>query len=122
MLWQIRYKYEKWYFKHHYRGKQAKIYYDKKFKTYVNPLLLEENSSSLIYVCSELVRDSLYYEYSIVSKHHHAHIIDQVFEDAYNHAETFQIENEAEFSQQELRVIHKLVERGLMDRSRVNKE
>lgn len=117
LCWQIRYKCEDNYFKYRYGGKEAKVYYDKKMKKYVNPKLLDERSSSVIYVCSEIARDSLYYGYSINHKHHHAHTIDEVFEDAYNYAETFQIEDESDFSQQELRILYKLVERGLKDRN-----
>lgn len=115
-LWQIRYKYEDYYFKQRYANREAKIYYDKKIKQYVNPKILQERSSSLIYVCSEIARDSLYYGYSIHNKHHHAHTIDEVFEDAYNYSETFAIEDEEAFSKQELRLIYKLIRKGIEDR------
>lgn len=116
LLWQIRYKYEDYYFKQRYANREAKIYYDKKMKQYVNPKILDERSSSLIYVCSEIVRDSLYYGYSIDNKHHHAHTIEEVFEDAYNYAETFEIEDEEVFSTQELRLIYKLIQKGIEER------
>ena len=116
VLWQIRYKYEEYYLKKFYGNKEAKIYYDKKMKQYVNSKLLDERSESLIYVCSELTRDSLYYGYSIDNKHHHAHTLDAIFEDAYNYAETFEMEDEEAFSKQELRLIYKLVQKGIEDR------
>ena len=117
LLWRIRYKCEDYYFMQHYGDNESKIYYDKKMKQYVNPKVLDERSASLIYVCSEIARDSLYYGYSIDNKHYHAHTIDEVFEDAYNHAETFEIEDEEAFSQQELRIIYKLIQKGIEDRS-----
>lgn len=116
LLWQIRYKCEAYYFNKCYGDKEAKIYYDRNTKQYVNPKILHERSSSLIYVCSEVARDSLYYGYSIDNKHQHAHTIDEVFEDAYNQAETFELEEEEAFSQQELRIIYKLVQKGIEDR------
>lgn len=116
LFWRIRYKVEDYYVNYRYGDREPKIYYDKKMKQYLNPMLLDERSSSLIYVCSEIARDSLYYEYSIDNKHHHAHTIDEVFEDAYNHAETFELENEEAFSKQELRIIYKLIQKGIEDR------
>lgn len=116
VLWRIRYKCEGYYFKQKYGNKEPKIYYDKKMKQYVTPKLLGERSESLIYVCSEIARDSLYYGYSIDKKHHHAHTVEDVFEDAYNYSQIFVIEDEEAFSKQELRLIYKLIQTGIEDR------
>ena len=116
LYWKIRYAYEAWYFKRKYATKVPKIYYDKKFRVYVNPKVLEEKDSCLEYVCSETVRYSLIYIYSIKGKDTHAHTITEVFKDAYNYAETFKILDEDQYSKQELELINKLIKQGIEDR------
>lgn len=113
----ILYRYEDAYFKSKYLNLPSKIYYDRKFKTYVNPKIIDERGF-LEYICSETVCDGVIYNYQIEGKDVHAHVISEVFIDAYNYAETFLIPKDCEYqySIQELDFINKLVNQGNIDR------
>lgn len=113
----IFYRYENYYFKRRYLNLPSKIYYDRKFKTYVNPKIIDERGC-LEYICSETVCDGVFYNYQIEGKDVHAHVISEVFIDAYNCAETFLIpkDYEYQYSIQELNFINKLVNQGKIDR------
>lgn len=116
LYWKMRYAYEEWYFNRKYGNERPGIYYDKKFRVYINPRIPIERSSSLVYVCCETVRDGIIYNYVIEGRYTHAHMIDEVFKDAYNYAESFEILDEQQYSNQELNLIKKLKNQGMQDK------
>lgn len=59
IYWDIFYKYQKAYFKRKYIKLPQNIYYDRKFKLYVNPKIIDELVDGL-YVCSETVHSGLF--------------------------------------------------------------
>lgn len=118
IYWDIRYGLRNWYLTTKYKRKKPLIYWDKKLKEFVNPLIPNESSNNLMYLCSELARKSPYYSYLIKGKHQHSHTIGKVFKDAYNCSEHFQLEDEEQFSKQELEIIARLVKQGCFDRKR----
>lgn len=114
---ETRYSLENSYFKRKYSRLPSKIYYDKKYKTYITPKLIEERGCS-IYVCAEIAKTGLIYHFNLNEERNHAHVIDEVLLEAYNHSEQFSIDEqyEAEYSKQELTFIYKMVEQGKNDR------
>jgi hypothetical protein len=115
--WEIRYYLESRYFKRKYAKLPAAIYYDHKHHTYVNPKLLGE-IGCCEYVCGETAKSGCMYHYYLGETLNHEHSIGGVFLAAYNDSEKFSIaeEDEAEYSNQELAFIKKLVECGRRDR------
>lgn len=99
-----------------HKNKKPYIYWDNKLKEYVNPLMLGESTDNLTYLCSELARKSPYYSYWIGSKHHHTHQIEDLFKEAYNHAERFRLDDAEQLSKQELEIVNRLVKQGKFDR------
>ena len=119
----ILFKMECFYFKRKYSNLPSKIYYDKKFKTYVNPKLLiqydyEWGWGSIEYLSAELINFNVFYNYKIDGENRHGHDISEVFRDSYNESEKFFIpaKYENQYSQQELNEINKLIEQGKKDR------
>lgn len=121
--WNIKYALENSYFKRKYANLTPKIYYDRKYRTYVNPKNLDERGCAE-YVCSEAVRWGVIYVYNINGSETHAHTIDAVFIDAHNKSEAFSISEEyqKQYSMQELDLINILVIQGKKDQlSYINK-
>ncbi|MGL4362447.1 MAG: hypothetical protein ACRCSG_04090 [Cellulosilyticaceae bacterium] len=116
IYWDIRYGFRNWHLTTKYKNKKPLIYWDKPLKEFVNPLLLNESSDNLTYLCSELARRSPYYSYLIKGNHQHSHMVESVFRDAYNHAEYFELADEDQFSKQELEIINRLIRQGCFDR------
>lgn len=113
LYWRIRYAYEKWYFKNKYGQRKNKVYYDKRYRCYVCPKLIEERGP-VEYVIAELTRIGLIYEYKINGKWPHDHFFSGVLLNAYNEAHVFEIPQEVEhqYSQQKLKMIKKAIEKG----------
>lgn len=109
IYWKIRYAFERRYFKVRYGGRAPGIYYDRIFKVYVNPEMIEERGP-LFYVLCETVRDGLIYPYYIGTLRTHAHSFDVVMRDAYENGAAFSIPEEfrSEYSEQELSLLQKL--------------
>jgi hypothetical protein len=95
------------------------IYYDRRYRVYVNPKLLNERHPWCEYVCGETARSGLLYPYFLGTERDHAHTNEEVLLAAYNVSEIFSISREYEsaYSSQELTFIHKLVEQGKKDRA-----
>ncbi len=116
LYWIIWYLAEKNHFKRKYEKLPPKIYYDRKYRCYVNPVLLH-NRGSLEDICYDTVRSGCLYLYCLDGEKRHAHTIPEVFKTAYNDAELFSIDavDKQLYSEQELELIHKLVEQGKID-------
>lgn len=115
IYWELRYAIRRKKLNRH-KNKKPYIYWDRNLKEYVNPLLLEESTDNLTYLCSELARTSPYYSYRVGNKRHHTHQIDELFMEAYNYAERFRLEDKEQLSKQELEIVERLVRQGKFDR------
>lgn len=115
--WYMNCMWDNYYFKRKYSRLTHQIYYDRRRCVYVNPKIINERGCAE-YICSESVRDSLFYSYSINGTDTHAHTIAEVFLAAYNQSDLFSIseKNNVQYSQQEFDLICKLVEQGKNDR------
>ena len=93
------------------------IYYDARYSCYINPILMEEQGSCE-YISSELAKTGCIYHFYLGNERDHSHTISEVLMEAYNESESFSIsiEDKHEYSEQELNLILKLVERGKIDR------
>ncbi len=115
LYWKIRYAYERWYFNRKYRNKGNKVFYDRKYRCYVCPKLIEERGD-IEYVIAELTRTGLIYEYKINEEWSHGHFFADVLIQAYNEANNFEIPEEVkeQYSKQELNMVEKAIEHGKM--------
>lgn len=113
----MRYWIRQRYLKKKYANKPPKIYYDQRYRTYIAPTNLDEDGE-INWVCSELARTGLIYDYCLGDEETHAHVFDEVLEDAYNYAERFSIPEQyrEQYSAQELKFLEKLIQRRLRDR------
>ena len=111
LYWKIRYAFENLYFKVRYGRRSPGIYYDRMYKLYVNPEIIEERGS-LYWVLSESVRDNLIYRYRIGSEITHDHDFESVMQEAYENRTTFSIPEEYlhEYSEQELSFLDKITQ------------
>ena len=82
-------------------------------KPKVYRLLLDE-TGSVEYVIAELTRTGLIYEYMLNGQWLHDHFFAGVLLNAYNEADVFELPQEVEhqYSQQELQMIRKAIEKG----------
>lgn len=116
ILWRVRYAFETWYFKTKYSKKQPKIYYDKYFKCYVHPQLVEERGS-IEYVVSELTKSGLIYHYYVDGELTHSHTFESVLLDVCEYSDTFELcLYYNEYSEQEIKLINKVKEFGKIDK------
>lgn len=117
LCWNMREFIESRYLERKYAEMPLKIYYDRKYRCYINPKLLNEQGD-IEYICSEITRSGCLYRYRLDGKKEHTHTIAEVFLSAYNEAERFSIDTEDEelYSKQELVFIQTLVEQGKLDR------
>lgn len=99
-----------------YNHLENKIYYDKKYKSYITPIDCSYATEDINFLVDNLVRDNFIYTYKLNGEHTHCHHLSHILLDAYNESEVFELENENEFSEQELIIIKKLVEKGKNDR------
>lgn len=114
-MWKIRYAFERWYFKTRYSNKQPKIYYDRWFKCYVHPKLVEERGC-IEYVVSELTRCGLIYHYYLDGELTHSHTFEGVLLDVCEYSDTFKLFLDYnEYSEQEIELINKAKELGEMN-------
>lgn len=112
-----RYWFRQRYLRKKYGEKPPKLYYDRRYDTYISPMKLKEDGS-ITWVCGELAGDCLIYKYRLGDVDTHGHEFEGVLLDAYDHAEEFSIPEEyrEQYSAQELEFLKKLVERGRGDR------
>ncbi|WP_410497161.1 hypothetical protein QTL86_10565 [Cellulosilyticum sp. ST5] len=113
LYWKIRYAYEKRYFHRKYGRKKNKVYYDKRYRCYVCPALIEERGP-IEYVIVELTSTGLIYECKIDGQWSHDHLFAGVLLNAYNKSERFEVpaEVECQYSQQELDMIKQAIGKG----------
>ena len=116
-LSRARYWFRQRYLRKKYEKKPPKLYYDRRYDTYISPAKLEEDGE-ILWVCCELAETSLIYEYRLGERETHDHDFANILRDAYDHAEEFSIPEEyrEQYSAQELAFLDKLVERGRRDR------
>lgn len=109
IYWKIRYAFERLYFKTRYGGRSPGIYYDRIFKVYVNPEIIEMRGE-LLHVLYETVCSNLLYDYCIGTKCTHDHSFDAVMQAAYEHGAAFSIPEEFrdQYSEQELSLLSKI--------------
>lgn len=105
-LWRVRYAFEEWYFKIRYSRKKPKIYYDKWFRCYVHPRLVEERGC-IEYVVSELTRCGLIYHYYLDGGLTHSHTFEGVLLDVCECSDIFELcLDYNEYSEQEIKLIN----------------
>lgn len=109
------------YFKWKYGRLAPRIYYDRRYRAYVAPTVMDEfgGIGGIETVCHALASWNLCYGFEIHGEHTHTHSFDEVLRSAYNQAESFSIpkEYEPEYSAQELEWISRLVRQGKRDRA-----
>ena len=113
IYWKIRYAFERFYFNRRYSGRVPGIYYDRIFKVYVNPEIIEVRCD-LLHVLYETVCSNLLYDYCIGTKCTHDHSFDNVMRAAYENGAAFFIPEEfrSQYSEQELSLLHKIAAKG----------
>ena len=112
-----RYWFRQRYLRKKYGEKPPKLYYDRRYDTYISPMKLEEDGD-ISWVCSELAGTCLVYKYRPGKEETHTHGFEGVLREAYNHAEVFSIPEECrgQYSAQELRFLEKPIRRAHRDR------
>lgn len=110
------------YFRRKYSRLPPGIYYDRRYRAYVAPAVMDEFGGiggDTETVCHALTAWNLCYGFEIHGGHTHTHSFDEVLRYAYNQAESFSIpkEYEPQYSAQELDWIGRLVRRGKRDRA-----
>ena len=113
LYYKLKMFFENKYFNKKYKNLKPKIYYDKRYNMYVNPLYINERGDS-DYVCAQTAHGGCIYPYLIDNICEHEHSISAVFIRAYNDAENFSISepDKIYYSKQELDFIDKLVKQG----------
>ena len=111
------------YLKHKYEDKLPEISYDNVFYVYTHPNV-DYYCFYIESVAEELCDDCLCYEFKIGGEYKHHHELHNVIKDAYNYGSQFTIpfECESDYSEQELRLLRKLADKGEMDRMEYRKE
>lgn len=116
-LSRVRYWFRQRYLRKKYAKKLPKLYYDRRYDTYISSAKPEEDGG-ILWVCSELTGTGLIYKYRLGKEETHTHGFEGVLQEAYNHAEMFSIPEEYrdQYSAQELRFLEKLIQRAHRDR------
>ena len=117
LFFRARYWFRQRYLRKKYGEKPPKLYYDRRYDTYISPMKLKEDGS-ITWVCGELAGDCLIYKYRLGDVDTHEHEFEGVLRDAYDHGEEFSVPEEYrdQYSAQELNFLEKVAERGRRDR------
>lgn len=116
MYWRLKNWVQERWIRCRYTSKPVGIYYDKFTGEYVNPKYLELTTFSQEMLLCDMVRDGLVFVYRVGGHETHDHTFVEVMTSAYRHGSKFSIEGyESMYSEQERRLLLKLVEKGTED-------